>query len=76
VSLPSGGIFECGTEDISVAGISLDTVIPAAMPKTFSAELMWNDVKLKLVCNRVNDRSLKILEVSNWDLFKQWLVGW
>lgn len=76
VDLTTGGIFECGTEDISVSGISLDTVMPSSLPKTFSAALRWNEIQIKILCNKVNERSVKILETSNWELLKQWLVSW
>jgi hypothetical protein len=76
VKLPVGGVFESGTSDISTTGISLMNELPVVLTKSFPAELRLYERTVQLVCSRVNERSVKILEVSNWEIFRQWLVNW
>ena len=71
-----GTVFECPTKDVSMGGISLTKDLPPIPQKTFRAELLWNDQAIKVLCSRVTDQSLKIIEADSWDLLRQWLVNW
>jgi hypothetical protein len=68
--------FECVTLDVSMAGLSLKDDLPADTPKSFRAELRLNDGRVKILCNRISDRSAKILEADSWDLLRQWIMSW
>lgn len=70
-----GNKFESETLDVSMAGLSLKESLPADAPKSVRANLELEGKRVKVLCNRISDRSLKILEADRWDLLRQWLIS-
>ncbi len=71
-----GKVFECGTVDVSMAGLSLDQDLPAWIPKNFSAELSMNQHSIKVMCSKVGEKKLKLKDSSSWDVIRAWIVNW
>jgi len=68
--------FECETDNISMAGISLAQTLPPGLSKTFSAELRLQGERLGVLCSQVSDHQVKILEAEAWDKLRQWIANW
>lgn len=67
-------VFTTRTLDISMGGMSLETIVPDWLPRTFRAELSLNDSRVRIVCKRINANQLRLMEAGSWDLIRQWLV--
>lgn len=68
--------FTCATRDISVGGMSLREPMPKWIPKTFRATLSSHGEKAKVLCERVSETKLKILDSESWELIRKWIVSW
>lgn len=68
--------FACATADISMSGASLKEKLPSGVEKTFKAELSLDGTKIKVLCSKVSDTSVKILECDGWDVLRNWIVNW
>lgn len=71
-----GKNFECDTIDISLSGLALSKKLPLWLPKTFRATLRLKETLVLILCTRVNDTKLKILECDSWNVIRQWMVNW
>jgi hypothetical protein len=72
----NGKKFECETEDISMAGVSLLSPLPDWLPNSFKAELHFNKSKVKVMCARVSATQLKFVDAESWDVIRSWIVNW
>jgi hypothetical protein len=68
--------FMCETANISMSGISLTEALPPTTPKNFRAELSLDGTNLRILCNKVSDTTVKILEADAWDVLRNWIVNW
>lgn len=68
--------FEAQTVDISMGGLSLADPLPQGLGKNFRAELSFNGVDMQIVCSRVTETQLKLLEAEAWDVLRQWIANW
>ncbi|MBX3022306.1 MAG: PilZ domain-containing protein [Bdellovibrionales bacterium] len=68
--------FVCETQDISLNGIALKRPLPKWVPKTFKAKLSSGDVSVRILCGKVSDSSLRIMEVESWEILRKWIVKW
>ena len=68
--------FESRTLDISMGGLSLADPLPQGLGKTFRAELSFNGSDMQIVCSRVSDTQLKLVEAEAWDVLRQWIANW
>lgn len=75
IAIP-GKVFQCQTVDISMAGLLIDQDLPDWVQKTFTAELSLNKNTIKVMCNKVGDRKLKMKDSSSWDVIRAWIVNW
>lgn len=69
-------IFETKTKDISIGGISLSEPLPAWIPKTFRAKVSHNKQIVRVICSRVTESKLRIVEAESWDVIRSWIVKW
>ncbi len=74
--IQGGKSFQTETEDVSMAGVSLNDQLPPWVPKTFRAELALNKTNVRVLCERVDDNKLKLKDADSWDVIRQWLVNW
>ncbi len=72
----SSKTFESQTVDISMSGLSLKEKPPSWLNQTFRAELVFSGVKLKILCSKVEDNKLKIVEAEAWDILRLWIANW
>lgn len=68
--------FSCATADISMSGVSLKDKLPPGLGKNFKAELSLEGSKIKVLCSKVSDTTVKILECDGWDVLRNWIVNW
>lgn len=74
--IQGGQSFQSETEDISMSGVSLTQNMPAWVPKTFRAELASDRGNVRVLCTRVDDNKLKLMDADSWDIIRQWIVNW
>lgn len=72
----AGKSFECKTGDISMSGLSTNESIPSWVPKNFRAELAHGKTRINIMCHRVSDHQLKIVDCESWDVMRKWIVNW
>lgn len=68
--------FISQTVDISMNGLSLKEPLPDWVPRAFSATLKLNQYSIRIQCEKVNEKKLKITAAESWDLIRQWIVNW
>lgn len=69
-------IFQCQTRDISIGGISLSDTLPKWVPKTFRAKVSHKGSVVRLLCDRVTDSKLRVVQAESWELIRKWIVNW
>lgn len=74
--LQGGKSFQSETVDVSMSGLSIEQQLPNWIPKTFHAELELNKTNIRVLCTRVNESKLKIMESDSWDVIRKWIVNW
>lgn len=74
--LQGGKSFQSATVDVSMSGLSIEQQLPNWVPKTFHAELQLNKTNIRVLCSRVSESKLKIMESESWDVIRQWIVNW
>jgi hypothetical protein len=68
--------FKCETHDISTHGLSLREPLPRWVPKTFRATLSHAGANVRVLCTRVSDTKLQLVDAESWDMIRQWIVKW
>lgn len=72
-----GKSFQSETVDISMSGMALAAELPNWVPKTFRAEVGISErEKVRVLCRKVRDKKLKLMEAESWELIKKWIVNW
>lgn len=74
--IQGGQSFQSETSDVSMNGVALAAQLPSWVPKTFRAELTMNKTNVRVLCTRVDDSKLKLMDADSWDVIRQWLVNW
>jgi len=68
--------FTCETHDISTQGLSLRNPLPQWVPKNFRAKLSFAKADVRVVCCRISETKLQILDADHWDVIRKWIVMW
>lgn len=74
--IQGGKTFETETMDVSMNGLSLEQALPQWVPKSFRAELRLNKTNVIVLCQRVSDNQMKIMDADSWDVIRKWIVNW
>jgi hypothetical protein len=72
----SGQEFQCETHDISTQGLSLREPLPRWVPATFRASLSHAGTTVRVLCKRVSDNKLQLVDAESWDAIRHWIVKW
>lgn len=67
-------VFSSETYDISVNGLSIKEPLPKWVSKTFRAELKHSGSSVQILCTRVSDNKLQLVDADSWDKIRQWIV--
>ena len=67
------GEFRSLTKDLSFGGLSIETALPAWVPKTFRATLSTAGKTAEILCTRVSDSNFQIVESDSWPVLHSWL---
>lgn len=69
-------VFESPTIDVSMSGLSLENPLPPGLTKNFRAEISCNGNSMHVVCSKVSDNQLRLIEAEAWDVLRQWIANW
>lgn len=67
-------VFQTKTVDISMGGMSIEATVPGWLPRTFQAELSLNGARVMVVCKRVSQSQLRLMDAESWDVIRQWIM--
>lgn len=78
--IQGGKTFETETQDISMAGVSIEDALPEWAKDEFGASMSFKNDKVKVRVARVHDdktgTKLKIIAADHWDVLRSWVSGW